>query len=365
MKLLKVMKKTKPLLCNDGKLMVAKGHIVYVVKNGYKMKRLFSFEESCINKTLNNNFLLYRTRRAGVYSAVKHKKNYFFSYGKKLFRYGLKEGLLTEEMSFENGRGPLQFCSVTDLKGFQDCVCFGEYFENDKKTKEVHIYAKLELGSWKIAYTFTLGEIDHIHALVPDKIRNCIWILTGDFGRSAGIWMATDNFKNVMRVASGQQHRACVAFPIDQGLLYATDTQLERNSIRILFKEAGAWSSKTLHPINGSCIYGCELKDYFVFSTSTEPDINPGNIVISLLDNRPGPGIVKNSSDILLVEKNDYSMTNLCERPKDVFPYRLFQFGTIMFAGGSNNTNKLYAYNVGSKENDLATEFWDLDQIDS
>jgi len=364
MKLLKVFKRCKPLFFDDGMLIVAKGNQVYSLAADDQIKRIFSFKENFLKKAINKIPLFFRMLRAGVSSAICHKCNYYFSYGKKLFRYSLRDNLLVVEMVFTKGHGPLQFCSIEGISEFQDGVYFGEYFGNHEK-KQVSIYKRAESGKWNIVYTFGVGKINHIHALVPDEFRNCVWILTGDFGHGAGIWKATDNFKKVVKIVSEQQHRACVAFPIDKGLLYATDTQLEKNSIRMLSNVDGLWHSKRLHPIKGSCIYGCELKDYYVFSTSTEPDVNPRNMIISLLDNRTGPGILENSSDILLCNKNDYSITKLCARPKDILPYRLFQFGTIMFARGISKTNKLYSYNVGSKYNDLSTEFWNLDQIDN
>ena len=118
--------------------------------------------------------------------------------------------------------------------------------------------------------------------------------------------------------------------------------------------------SEKLFDLNGSCIYGCELKDYFIFSTSTEPSDKSSNIISKLLDNKPGPGILENKSDIVSYCKTSKKCTVLTSKKKDIFPYRLFQFGTIMFPSGKNPQNLLVAYNVGSRENDLSTEIYQL-----
>src|SRR5450759_4611385 len=127
-----------------------------------------------------------------------------------------------------------------------------------------------------------------------------------------------------MPAALGKQiYRACVAFPTQQGIIYATDSQLEKNYICLLHETKGRWESKILHEINGSCIYGCKVGRHFVFSTSTEPGMVKKSTLLTLLDQRPGPGILKNESHLLLLDEK-LNLIILDTKKKDWLPYRLF-----------------------------------------
>ena len=163
-------------------------------------------------------------------------------------------------------------------------------------------------------------------------MRNCIWILAGDFGEAASIWKAKNGFKEIEKVVSNhQKFRSCVAFPISEGLLYATDTQFEGNSIRILIYDGMYWKSKKIASLNGPCIHGMELKDYFVFSTATEPDAETSNSYLSLFDNKLANEIKKNRSEIIIMNKKNKNFKLLYSLDKDKLPYRLFQFGNFFF----------------------------------
>tara|TARA_R110001583_G_scaffold107898_1_gene256600 strand:- start:10704 stop:11789 length:1086 start_codon:yes stop_codon:yes gene_type:complete len=361
MKPVEILKNTKALFfTSSNKLVVSKANKVFLRESDGSLSFLFSFFETRLNRFVGFFPLLFRMKRLGVMTGISVKDDYFFTYGKKIHRYNTKSEELIEEYSFDKGRGPLQFCNIENIKGFDKSVCFGEYFGNHSRNP-VKIFQRTESGKWKSPFQFEHGEINHVHALIPDAYNQCVWILVGDFEHSAAIYKATNNFENVELIVKGKQcYRACVAFPTKDGLLYATDTQIESNSVRMLVEQNGQWISKKLIDINGSCIYGCELKNYYIFSTSTEPCDNPKNKIHALLDNKPGPGIIKNNSDIVSYSKTQKTFDVLTSKEKDIFPYRVFQFGTIMFPAGKNTQNLLFAYNVGSKTNDLSTEIYKI-----
>ena len=201
------------------------------------------------------------------------------------------------------GRGPLNYTIIENIKNFENSIVFGEYFGNNSR-KHIHIYKRNKNFKWEIIYTFKEGTINHIHSIIPDKFRNCLWIFAGDFDHSSSIWKVENNFKNIERILYGKQiYRACVGYPTEEGLIYATDTQFEKNSIRILRINKGDLLSEELFKINGTCVYGTNLKDYLVFSTCTEPTHHPENKLLLFFDNKPGPGILKNKSDIVLFDK--------------------------------------------------------------
>ncbi|MEM8946010.1 MAG: hypothetical protein AAGD11_12610 [Planctomycetota bacterium] len=299
-------------------------------------------------------------RRSGVYSGIGHGENAYFSYRSRLYRFHQASNQLSLEMRFKRGNGPLQFCAVEKITGFDDCLLFGEYFGNANKDP-IRIYQKKEHRDWQPIYSFAAGELNHIHNIVPDPYRDCLWVLGGDFGEAASIWQVRNNFRTVRRIVSGsQKYRACVAFPTKQGLLYATDSQLAKNSIRLLEEKAGRWQSVEVAPLNGPSIYGCATKDYYVFSTSTEPTKDYKNKYAAMLDNRPASVIEENRSFIITCAKSDFRCSVLSSKQKDRWPYRMFQFGSITFPGGINPSNMLYTHSIGSSQDDLAMEVWQL-----
>lgn len=263
------------------------------------------------------------------------------------------------ETSLRVGRCPLNLTVIEGIEGFEDGVYYGEYFSNHA-CKPVGIVRRNRLGEWTRVFEFKTGEINHIHNIVPDPIRNCVWVLTGDFGSCAAIWKATNNFEYMEPIARGsQQFRACVAFPLPEGLLYATDSQLEVNSINLLEETDTCWSRRTIRNVNGPVIHGARVGEAFVFSTSTEPDKQNGSLLNSLLDTNPGPGIQRNESHIV-VGSLQLGFEILLVRDKDKLSYRLFQFGNIQFPSGESSDGNLYIYSVANRGPSMGTEVFVL-----
>jgi hypothetical protein len=361
MKKISVIKSYKPLFKIEKGLVLSKNEKVYI-ENGNKIDYLFSFPTSLLTKILNKSKLFYRMNRSGVGASIYFNSLSFFSFNRVLYCYDFSLEKLTVELDFIKGRGPLQFTEIKDMKDFDTGIYYGEYFGNSSRAS-ISIFKRTENSTWESVYTFKCGEINHIHALIPDPFRGCVWILAGDFEHSAAIYMANNNFETVKLVLGGKQsYRACIAYPVQDGLLYATDTQIEKNSIRFLRKIKDEWISEKLFNINGPCIYSCELKDYYIFSTSTEPSEKKTGLIKRIMDNEPAEGIIENKSDIVQVTKSNLSYKIIASKKKDIWPYRLFQFGSIMFASNSADSNELYTYNVGSKELDLSTEYYSLNK---
>lgn len=145
-------------------------------------------------------------------------------------------------------------------------------------------------------------------------------------------------------------------------MLYATDSHLEQNTIRVLAKIDGEWSSSWFADINGPVIYGCELLDFYVFATSVEPGLVKSNIVATLLDTRKGPGIDKNQVEIIAVSKSTKRIHKIEENQKDFLPARIFQFGSAMFPSFSSHSNHLYTYYTATQSAEGQTKIIDLNQ---
>jgi len=311
---------------------------------------------------LTRSQLLTRALRLGVQCGSVWRDTVVIAAGGRLISVRKTGDTLSEarlEAHLRQGRSPLNFAVLDGVDGFDDGVCYGEYFTNPARGP-VGIMRRDQHGQWSRAFEFPAGEINHIHNLVPDPARGCVWILTGDFDEGAAIWMARNNFSTVEAVVRGTQEvRACVAYPVPQGLLYATDSQLHGNSIRLLEAGGAGWTHRQLWPVNGPVIYGARVGELYVFSTATEPNQAVRCRLSSLLDTRPGPGIARNESQVIL-GSIEHGFHTVLTRAKDPLPYRLFQFGNIFFPSGTSSNDRLFIYSIANRGVGMSTEVFKL-----
>ncbi|GHV73878.1 hypothetical protein AGMMS49940_11800 [Spirochaetia bacterium] len=258
------------------------------------------------------------------------------------------------------GNHPLNIVHIA-IDGFDEAFYFGEYFLNFKKVP-VGIYKRNDVDIWEKVYEFKNGEINHIHNLIPDETNKCVWILTGDFEKSAAIYQARNNFKEVIVVCSGEQiYRSCVAFPHKGGFLYATDTPFQRNTLRYLHKENDQWVNESIAEINGSVGDSTTVSGYFVFSTMVEGDGREAekSFLKYILNNKKGAGIIRNECVVYRIGDTDLPIEILSNK-KDMLPFVFFQFGIVKFPTGKNQSNYLPLYNIGTKKHDLSLALYKL-----
>lgn len=326
-----------------------------------KIINLYDFKIDFLTKISNYSKLFRRLFRTDIrYGIQLDSNNLLVVRNKKIHRFNLTTLEIESSVVLPLGSRPLNMTTVRSLEGFDDGVYFGEYFENPKKTKvRIFLYSNDTLT---VVYEFENGIINHIHNIIVDYYSNCLWILTGDFGDSPGIYQATNNFNTVKCIVGGNQiYRSCVAFPTKEGLIYATDSQFEKNTIRLLYRSNNIWKTKSLYDINGPCIYGTSVGNNFYLSTSVEA-INSGNLIRRHLRNIRGPGVIKNRSEIISGNIH-LGFKTIYINDKDIFPFLLFQFGNIIFPSGENNLTKLVFSNIALKNDDLSTIIMDLKKI--
>lgn len=263
------------------------------------------------------------------------------------------KGTIQREVQYRQGmNNPLNFCKIDGIAGFDNCIAFGEYWGNTDR-EPVSIYIRKE-ANWILAYTFPKGTVQHIHGLVADKFRNCVLILTGDKDNESGIWVAKNNFSVVEPILYGsQRYRSCVLFPLPEGVLYATDTPLEKNQLIFINMRHADWSEHIIYDMPGPCIYGTFVEGQYVFATSVEPDSRITGIKY-LLSDQLGPGVNDRNSHIVI--------GNLCEGfskavafEKDFLPMGLFQFGNVQFPNGVMRTSGFVMYPVSVRKYDGRT----------
>ena len=234
---------------------------------------------------------------------------------------------------------PLAFSEVKGVEGFEDGVYFGGYLVNMDKNP-VNIYRKTGVDKWDVVYTFPQGVINHVHTIVPDTYRKCLWLFTGDFDEASAIWKVTDGFKGVVRVAcNDQKYRACVVYALPEGLLYATDTPFADDFIYLMDTES--FEVREIYPIHGSCIYGCQWKDSLVFSSTVEGDGRNVSRTEFLFSRKRGSGIKDNYVHMYIGNIKE-GFKEIYKEKKDCLPYFTFQFGMFKFPYGVNRGDSLF-----------------------
>lgn len=292
---------------------------------------------------------LFRLLRLGIRAAVPLDDNRIvLSVGNHLYEYDFASQTLSAGYFMGEGIRPLIFTTVKVITGFEDCICFGGYRGNKDK-EPVHIYKRIDIDKWETVYTFKQGAINHVHNIIADPYRNCLWAFTGDFDEASAIWKITDNFNKVERVlCNDQKYRGCVIFPIKEGLLYATDAPFAPNYIYLLKEDL---TIETICELNGSCIYGCQYGDKIALSTTVEPDGRKNSTLNLLISRKRGSGIKDMYSHLYIGNISD-GFKEVYKEKKDFWPY-LFQFGAIRFPYGYNPTGKLYFQPIATNKHDL------------
>lgn len=349
----KVLKRNTSPLCfmPDGKLVCYRFGYIVLLNEGKEIRRyqlLFWYRKE---RLLGRFRLLYRLLRLGIRAAEAiDNSNIVVSIGNMLYELNIENGKLTNGFFCGDRIRPLLFTKVEGVKVINNGLYFGGYLGNRKK-KPVNVYHRTGVDQWEVVYTFPQGVINHIHNIVTDPYRDCLWIFTGDFDEASAIWKVTDSFQRVERVVcNDQKYRGCVAYALPEGLLYATDAPFADNFIYLM--DTVTFETKPLFPLHGSCIYGCQWKDNYVFSSTVEGDGRNTSRWEFYFGRKRGAGIKDDYVHMYLGNLED-GFREIYKEKKDCMPYYTFQFGVFKFPYGVNNTDTLFFQPVATKENDL------------
>ena len=301
-----------------------------------------------IGNTINHIKFLERILRREPRCAARVDQSHFIvSFNGSVINYDCVKNTIAIEHKFVRSMiNPLTFLSLRRDEEEKNVIFYGEYIWNDHKSP-VAIY-KREDQSWQKIHEFPKGTILHIHNIINDPYRNGLIILSGDSDEESGIWFADYECNHVKPIAIGsQQFRACVAFPTETGIIYATDTPLEKNYIYFikLNQDGEMVTVETEKEIAGPCIYGIEHGNHYYFSTSVEPDSSLPFWRYQLTFRR-GTGVADWYTHVIKRDKEG-NYEECYSAKKDALPMGLFQFGTVLFP--QNETKDLYAVLQGTK----------------
>lgn len=345
-----VFPQTSPLcFMPDGKLVCYQHGDIVVIEENVEEVRIplfYSPKERIVGKLR----LLNRLLRLGIRAAETiDDSNILFSIANRIYELDIKKGILSKGYNCGAGIRPLVFTKSEGIEEIDDGIYFGEYLDPNAN-RCVNIYRRKGVDAWEVVYTYKKGEVNHIHNIIPDPYRNCLWIFTGDFDKASAIWKVSDNFNKVERVLyNDQKYRGCVAFALPEGLLYATDAPFADDYIYLLNPDT--LKVEELLPIDGSCIYGCKWKENFIFSTTVEGDGRNTSRMEFYFGRKRGAGIKDEYVHMYMGNLKD-GFRELYKAKKDCMPYYTFQFGVFKFPAGVNNTDYLFFQPVATKNND-------------
>lgn len=347
-----IIKGHKPLCPSNKGLITYHKHALYIL-NGTDIKKLADFKASFKDKLMSTGRVLERMTRSEPQTAVADGDALFVARRHSVEKYSLADGSLLEKEPYRKDYIHTDRLTVIKgVKGFDDCIAYGEYFSNSKH-EEVCVFTKKREGDWTLAYTFPADTVRHIHSLVPDVANGCVYILTGDADRESGIWRATDNFASVEPLLVGNQdYRACIAFLEGDGMTYTTDIPSRQNHITRLDLKNG--SVRKLMPLPGSCTVGCRMKNRNVFCTSVEAK-EPQNrgrseMIKYMLRRKLADGMLDDCPRLYVEDKNG-GYVELLKCKKDFWPGGLCRFGRILPLY-DENTDTLYVFPIAVKKYD-------------
>lgn len=313
----------------------------YFIIDGDLKKEVARLNVSILNRILSHNRLVSRLLRLEPRCCEKISTDKFvICHLKKIWLLDINAKTLMVLSASRTGfTTPLNLCSANEH------VYWGDYGSNTNHDN-VNVYC-LDQGLEKsTVYSFPANTIRHIHNIIYDEDRKKYWILTGDNEATSGIYLASEDWKDVKPIATGEQlYRAVVGFPHPKGLLFATDSVEKDNYLCLLNLETKKVNK--LFAMNGSCIYGGKTKDYDVFSTTVESPEGGG--IWSMFSRKLGKGIKNYEVKIISVKRSDNSIIEIASLTKDFWPMKLFQYGQATFPIGMEFSNKLYFNPIACK----------------
>ena len=257
----------------------------------------------------------------------------------------------------DKGKRPLFFCNIkAGSKKTKAGIYYGDYCGNNSKNPINIYYLDPHTYEKKVVYTFEKGVVNHVHNVVYDEGRDCIWVFTGDFGDAAAIWRTTDSFKTIECVLKGNQDYRADVVTIHRGdIWYATDAPFAPNHLMRLSEENEGWSLEKVAPLNGPVIYGGRMGDNLVFSTDVESDGIYKNRFEILTSRKLGKGIKDYYAYLYSLNLNRKDLRVIYKCKKDIFPFVVFQFGAIMFPHGECDGRIIPSFHVALNKHQLKT----------
>ena len=305
---IEIFRNFKILEANKEYLIGAKGYKIYKYSYCNQMYEFIGSVDDVKYRLLSIFSLTRRLFRAEVTSLYTLLDDTQIIVAKKgIFRKKKGNKKFVKCFSISRGSRPLNICIANNSE-----LYFGEYFANMDK-KAVNIYRSIDYGkTWEVAYTFSEGNINHIHGIFWDKYTRKIWYATGDRENECIIGYTEDGFKTVNEVFRGdQEYRTCNLFFYKDYIVFATDSQYKTNEIKLINRDN--LKLEKIVDIQGSAIKGGQVGDIAFLSTTVEPS-----------------KVNLDKCSHVWISFNGKKWTEIYKAKKDFLP-AVFQFGSIEF----------------------------------
>lgn len=222
----------------------------------------------------------------------------------------------------DGGRRPSPPFSITVGPG--DALLFGEYDPRTAHGRPVRIFVSRDGGRrFEVAHTIEPGSVMHVHSLLFDPKLDLYWVFAGDYGDEAGIGHLSADLQHFEWFRKGEQrYRLCEAFDLGERLVYATDSNVEENTILSLDKRSGA--TETLARLEGSSLYACRFGSLLCLSTTVEPS-----------------RVTTSDRAALWVSRDGDSWARVLEVEKDRWP-PILQFGGLVLPRGASQSETIW-----------------------
>jgi hypothetical protein len=335
----------QPLCYIKGGLILARRKKLYKCNlNLGDLEYLCELPRTFKEKYFSRSRLLSRIFRLQVRCALNVRDEFVFLVCRdQVWRLNLDTYSVTLDFEVPGNRTALYLTFIKGNNHSDDKVVFGEYFSNpDKVPVNIWATAVNAKSNWQVVYKFESNEINHVHNILYNDISDECYILTGDFGNAAAFFRTNSEFECVTPYMRGKQkYRACWGIIDNNGITYATDTQLESNSLCQLIDKKVLSSEQ----IEGSSIYFGKNNVGHFFSTTVEPDEPSGNFIRDVFSYKLGNGILSTNSKIYSLD-NDKNINVEFIGKKDILPTRLGQFGSFTFPSGTFDGKGIITYGI-------------------
>lgn len=161
-----------------------------------------------ISYLANSRILRYLLNRQEVLELIIHPSGNIIAFGGGMIFRSSDNGQSFDTVAklahfgLGEGRGVMPQGYTGDADGN---IYWGEYWRNSDK-QEVRLMKGKDGGNiWEPIYTFSKGDIRHIHAVQYDPYFNAIWVATGDSDNECLIMYSTDGGQSFTKIGSGAQ----------------------------------------------------------------------------------------------------------------------------------------------------------------
>ena len=211
-------------------------------------------------------------------------------------------------------------------------VFVGEYVRNLKRRHPINVY-RIPRGarSLESCYTFTRGDVRHVHFVQWDPFAKCLWMGTGDKNSECRMYRSNDSGNAWELIGGGSQQWRAVGLAFRSDAIYwGTDAGSVSNRNYVMRLDRQSCVVEHIIEIQGPCHSIATLS----------------NGTIALSTGIEGGANESDDSAHLWVSKDGVIWQEVASFRKDNLPYNL-QFGVIRFPQGLETSTDLLFTTMG------------------